>query len=195
MMHRFVDQLARFFAVMGGTVLTVLIVQTCLSILGRSISAALHSDLLQSNVPDLAALLLATGVGSVSGAFELVEAGMAFVIFAFLPLCQLHGAHASVDIFTARLPDRANRFLRMLVELVFAAVMVVIAWQLFLGLVSKYNSGQTTFLVQYPVWWAYGFSLTGAGAAAIVAVYVAAMRVIEVATGRDALPATPEAGH
>lgn len=194
-MHGFMDRLARFFAIAGGTVLTFLIVQTCLSILGRSINSILHSDFIQSTVPGLANGLLATGVGPINGDFELVEAGMAFVIFAFIPLCQLHGAHASVDIFTDKLPRRANRFLRMLVEIVFAAVIVMIALQLFGGLQSKYNSGQTTLLLQYPVWWAYALCMTGAIASAIVAIYVALMRMGEVASGSALLPDDMGADH
>ena len=45
------------------------------------------------------------------------------------------------------------------------------------------RGGQTTFLLQFPVWWAYGFSLIGAASAAIVGVYVAFARVMHVVTG------------
>ena len=194
-MHVFMDRLARIFALLGGIVLSVLIIQTVLSIAGRSINSILHSDILQTMVPGLTSALLATGVGPINGDFELVEAGMAFVIFAFLPLCQLHGAHASVDIFTAKLPPRANRFLRMIIEIVFAAIIVLIAVQLYSGMLSKLNSGQTTLLLQFPLWWAYALSLTGAFAGAIVAVYVAVMRLMEFATGTVFLPDDVGADH
>ena len=152
-MHGFMDRLARLFALLGGVVLSLLIVQTCLSIVGRSINSILHNEFMQTTLPGFANGLLSTGIGPINGDFELVEAGMAFVIFAFLPLCQLKGAHASVDIFTSKLPKRANSFLRMIIEIVFAGVIVLIAVQLFSGMMSKLNSGQTTFLLQYPVWW------------------------------------------
>ena len=145
--------------------------------------------------PGAASALLATGVGPINGDFELVEAGMAFAIFAFLPLCQLNGAHASVDIFTAALPLRFNRFLRMVIEVIFAAVLVLIAVQLFSGMMSKLDRGQTTFLLEFPVWWAYAASLLGAVAAALVSIYVAALRLLEVATGRVILPPELEADH
>lgn len=194
-MYGFMNRFARFFALAGGVVLSLLIIQTCLSIVGRSINSVLNGDFMQSAMPGFSNLLLSSGVGPINGDFELVEAGMAFVIFAFIPLCQLHGAHASVDIFTAKLPRRANHVLRMLVEIVFAAVIVMIALQLFGGLQSKFNSGQTTFLLQFPVWWAYAFCFTGALASAIVAVYIALMRVREVSSGTTILPEDMGADH
>lgn len=194
-MHTFVTKLARAFALLGGLALTSLILMTCLSIVGRSLNSVLHGDFVQAFAPGLASMLLATGVGPINGDFELVEAGMAFTIFAFLPLCHLNGAHASVDIFTAKLPVRIRSFLAMLIEVIFAAVLVLIAIKLFGGMESKRNSGQTTFLLQYPLWWGYAISLLGAVAAAFVAVYVALSRVVEVATGRVVLPVTPEAEH
>jgi TRAP-type C4-dicarboxylate transport system permease small subunit len=194
-MYALMDWLARLFARLGGAVLSALIVLTCLSIVGRALNSILHADSIQSFMPGMANALLAAGVGPINGDFELVEAGMAFAIFAFLPLCQLNGAHASVDIFTSKLPQRVNLVLRTVIEIVFAAVLVLIAWQLMEGMQSKRASGQTTFLIQFPIWWAYMVSLTGATVAAVVAVYVAATRVIETVTGRVILPSDLEADH
>ncbi|MEQ6204536.1 TRAP transporter small permease [Sulfitobacter sp. HNIBRBA2951] len=194
-MYQLMDRLARFFAILGGIVLSLLIVQTCLSILGRTINTILHSDVVQAAAPDLASALLSTGVSSINGAFEMVEAGMAFVIFAFLPLCQISGAHASVDIFTSRLPARINTFLRAIIEVIFALVIVIIAWQLLHGMLSKLRTGQTTLILEFPVWWPYALSLIAAVASAIIAVYVAASRVAELALGRQILPTELEAEH
>lgn len=194
-MYALMDRLARVLALTGGLVLTALIVLTCVSILGRSLNTVLHLAAVQAIAPGLAETLLAAGVGPVNGDFELVEAGMAFAIFAFLPLCQLHGAHASVDVFTSMLPKGANRVLQAGIEIVFAAILVLIAWQLYLGMMSKLDSGQTTFLIQFPIWWAYAAGLAGAVGAAVVAVYVAAMRGVEAVTGRTLLPSQPGADH
>ncbi|TNF17601.1 MAG: TRAP transporter small permease [Rhodobacteraceae bacterium] len=194
-MYGFMDRFARFFAVLGGIVLSVLIVQTCLSIAGRSINTILHSEFMETTMPGLASALLSTGVGSINGSFEMVEAGMAFVIFAFLPLCQLNGAHASVDIFTSRLPRRANLVLRGVIEIFFAIAILIITWELYQGMLSKARSGQTTLILQFPVWWPYAVSLVAAVASAIVAVYVAAMRTLEMTTGHRILPEDMEADH
>jgi len=194
-MHGTIDRLSRVFALLGGFVLTALIVLTGLSVLGRSINSMLHSDTMQSIAPDLAESLLATGVGPINGDFELIEAGMAFAVLAFLPLCQLNGAHASVDIFTARLPAGVQRFQMLVIDIVFAAVLAVIAWQLFEGMMSKLYSGQVTLLLQFPLWWAYTFSLIGAVISVIVSFYIAIQRVREALTGRPLLPAEQGAEH
>jgi len=186
--YSFIDRLSRLFALLGGLVLTALIVLTCISIVGRLANGVLHGDWIESLAPEFTNYLLELGVGPVNGDFELVETGMAFAIFAFLPICQLKSAHASVDIFTAALPLRINRLLRAVIEVVFASVLVLIAWQLFAGTLSKYNSGQTTFLLEFPVWWAYALSLLAAIAAALTAVYVAVVRCAEAASGCAILP-------
>ena len=187
-MHRFFLKLSQGFAYQGGLVLPGLIVMTCLAVLGRKAADLLHGMVTADQFPGVAQAMLDTGVGSIRGDFELIEAGIAFAIFAFLPLCQISGGHATVDVFTARLPPRADRALRAATEVVFAAVLVLIAVQLGAGMVSKFQSGQTTSLLQFPLWWAYALSLTGAVAATVVAVYIAVMRVSEALTGRRLLP-------
>ena len=194
-MYGIMDRLARLLSMLGGVVLSAVIIMTCLSIIGRLLNSVLHGDVLQGIMPGFANALLDVGVGPINGDFELVEAGMAFAIFAFLPLCQLNGAHASVDIFISRLPLSIYRLLRAFIEIVFAGVLIVIAWQLGQGMLSKQASGQTTFLLEFPIWWPYALSLPGAAGAALVSIYVATLRLVEVATGDSVLPPEMEAGR
>lgn len=193
--HRIVLGIARLVALLGGTVLTVLILITCISIFGRTGNTFLHSDLVTSVAPGLARWLLDAGVGSIRGDFELVEAGMAFCIFAFLPLCQVTAGHASVDVFTNFLPRALNRWLEFLIAALFATVLVAIAVQLDAGLERKMRSGQTTLLLQYPVWWGYAASLAGAVMAAAAGIYMALIRLYEASTGRIVVPAAMGAEH
>ncbi|MGR3321866.1 MAG: TRAP transporter small permease [Pseudooceanicola sp.] len=188
-------RLARFSAVLGGIVLTLLILLTVVSVLGRSGNTILHMDWVEAMAPDLSQRLLDTGIGPVLGDFELVEAGIAFAIFAFMPLAQITGGHATVDIFTSALPERANRVLIMAWDVLFAVVLIVIAWRLYVGMEGKMRYNETTFLLQFPVWWAYAASFAGACVAALVSVYVAGARIAEVATGRTILYASGGAGH
>ncbi|WP_256212484.1 TRAP transporter small permease [Loktanella sp. DSM 29012] len=194
-MYGFFYRLSLVMAWIGGLVLTGIVILICVSVLGRTLNGMLHGDVAQSVMPALADWLIAAGVGPVNGDFELTEALVAFAIFAFLPLCQITGGHASVDIFTQRMSPGINRALRVAIDTVFAAVMVLLAVQLYAGLLSKLSSGQTTFLLEFPVWWGYALSLIGAVIAAIVSVWIAATRVAEVATGRDILPADLGADH
>ena len=181
-------------AILGGLVLTILIVLICISVFGRSMNGVLHGAG-EAYFPAIAKTLLDIGVGPINGDFELVEAGIAFAIFAFLPLCHLTGGHATVDIFTSKLPDGANRFLKMVTELVFATVLIVISWRLYEGMMSKLGYGETTFLLQFPIWWAYAASFFGSAIAAFVGVYIAAMCVASFFSGRDLLPSDQEAIH
>ena len=87
-------------AVLGGIVLSFLILLTCVSIIGRSLNGIFHSDFMERIAPGFSRLVIDIGVGPVNGDFELVEAGVAFAIFAFIPLCQVTAGHASVDILT-----------------------------------------------------------------------------------------------
>jgi len=183
-MHALFTGLARFMAILGGIVLSALILLTCVSILGRSLNGILHSDFVMGLAPGFAHWLIDIGIGPVNGDFELVEAGVAFAIFAFIPLCQITAGHASVDIVANALSRGVNRFLRMVTEVVFALVLILIAWKLADGMLSKKGYGETSFLLQFPVWWAYAASLFGAVVSAIVGVYMAVVRVTEFATGR-----------
>lgn len=193
--YPFFHKLSRGMAMMGGGMLVLLILLTCISVLGRGLNDMMHSDLAQGWMPGLADWVLALGVGPINGDFELTEAGVAFAIFAFLPLCQITGGHATVDIFTQKMPARVVTVLRMVTEVVFAAVLILIAAQLWDGMQSKLRSGQTTQLIEFPVWWAYALSMLGAAMAAVVASYLAVMRVVEVATGRTLLPDDLGADH
>ena len=194
-MYPFFLTLSKVMAWLGGLMLAALILIVCASVVGRELNGILHGPTMTALAPGLATWLLDLGIGPVNGDFEMVEAGIAFSIFAFLPLCQITGGHAAVDVFTNYLSDRVNRGLRLVTDVVFAAVLVLIAWQLWLGLLSKRDSGQTTFLLEMPVWWAYALSLTGAVVAALVACYIAATRIRETATGRAILPADLGAEH
>lgn len=203
-MHRIFLGFSKLMAIAGGFSLSILVAIVVLSIIGREANAFLHGDFAQGAFKGLADWLLAVELpgiwgpiklGPFNGDYELVEAGVAFAIFAFLPLAQITGAHATVDVFTSFLSDKTNRVLRMISEVAFAVVLIIIAVQLWEGTQNKLDRHQTTFLLQFPLWWAYAASLIGAVGAAIVATYVALMRLIETATGRRMMPAGEGADH
>lgn len=194
-MYPTILRLARFMAMIGGFVLSGLIIVTCVSIVGRLVSSGLNSDWMQNVAPNLAQSLIDFGIGPIKGSFELVEAGMAFCIFAFLPLCQICGSHAQVDIFASKMSPKTNQFLQWLADGLFAVVLLVIAVQLYGGMMSKVRSGQTSFLLEYPVWWGYALSLVGAVIAAFIALYIVIERSREWVTGKELLPMDKGAEH
>jgi len=182
-------------AYLGGAMLVLLILLTCVSVIGRSLNGLLHSDFFQSVAPQFAQWAIDIGVGPVNGDFELIEAGVAFSIFAFFPLCQISNSHAAVEIFTKNLSPGINRFLQLIIDGLFALVLILIAVQLYGGMTSKMRSGQTTFLLEFPVWWAYSISLVCAVIAAAVAMYVAIVRAMELFGNKSILASSTGAQH
>lgn len=187
-MHRIVRTLAHVTALIGGCVLIALVVMTTLSIIGRSINKLLHGDFFETQLAGVSQFLLDLGVGEINGNYELLEAGVAFAIFSFLPICQFYGAHASVDVFTSILPKRINRWIIAFWEVVLSAVILLIIWRLYGGLERYWGNGETTFFLQFPVWWSYAVSFVAGIAACIVAVYCAGARIAEAAGGYAILP-------
>lgn len=174
-MDRIAHRLAIFSALLGGVMLCALIVLTCISVAGRA--------------------FVAVGLGPVPGDFELVEAGIAFAIFAFLPICQVQAGHATVDLFTNALGRGANRWLVAFWECLFALVMILIAWRLAVGMMTKLGNGETSMFLQFSIWWAYAACLLPAGLAAVVAVWSAFDRLRAVITGHETRAIAVEGGH
>ena len=186
-MYSLIKKLAHAMAVLGGLVLISLILLVCTSVLGRSVGTVLHGAFMQTNFTDFSNWALGVGIGAINGDFELVEAGVAFAIFAFLPLCQLSGSHATVDVLTSKLSLRSNQVLEMISECLFALVLGLIAWRLFAGMEAKQRYGETTFLLQFPIWWAYAASFLGAALAALVSIYMAIIRILEALSAKELL--------
>ncbi len=173
MLHSLILGLARWMALLGGLVLCLLVALVCISIVGREINGMAHGGYLGA----AGDWLVGRGVGPITGDYELIEAGIAFAIFAFLPLTQLTGSHATVDIFTSGLGPSANNKIAGFWSVVMALIIILITWRLFVGMQDKMRYGETTFLIQFPVWWAYAASFVAALTASIVSVYCAAMRL------------------
>ena len=172
--ERFIKLLARYMALLGGAVLILLVALTCVSVIGRIANGLGHNDFISANLPAVASFL--TKFGPINGDFELVEAGIAFAILAFFPWCQISRSHAIVDLFTTFLPGKANRILEFIWEVVLFATMVVITWRMIIGASDKHRYGETTFLLQWPVWWGYAICALAAVVASLVASYSVLMR-------------------
>lgn len=132
---RIVEPLAKMTAIFGGLVLMSIAAITAISIVGRA--------------------LIFMDLGPIPGDFEIVEMGCAFAIFCFLPWCQLKSGHATVDIFTNPLGPRKNAFLTLLWDVIMTAAMVVLTWRLYAGMTDMQTYGDTTLILQIPVWYGY----------------------------------------
>ena len=83
---------------------------------------------------------------------------------------------ASLAVKCSPLGPSANRGLALFWELVFAAALALITWRLIVGMGDKMRYGETTFLLQMPVWWAFAACSIAAVLASIVAVYCVYLR-------------------
>lgn len=158
-----IEWLARALAIIGGAVLVVITLLTVVSIAGRA--------------------FVRQGLGPIPGDFELVEAMTAFAVFSFLPWCQLRRAHATVDVFTSFFSDRVNRVIDLTTEILMTLVMVLVAWRLWYGMMDKIRYQETTFILQFPVWWGFAAAMGAMVVAVIVSFYMTFVRVQEVIEG------------
>ncbi len=85
------------------------------------------------------------------GAFEATELMLLVLIFAGLPLVSHADEHVTMDFIDRMLAPRATRALTRIVHALCAAVMLFLAWQVWLkaGKISAY--GDTTDVLRVPV--------------------------------------------
>jgi TRAP-type C4-dicarboxylate transport system permease small subunit len=110
---------------------------------------------------------------SVPGDFELVQNGLAIAVFAFLPICQLHGANITVDTFTRAGPAWVQAGLDGVWALAYGAVAGLIAWQTAVGARETLASGTTTMVLGLPIGWAMALSAVFAAWLVVVAIVTA----------------------
>jgi TRAP-type C4-dicarboxylate transport system permease small subunit len=156
---------AQALALVGGLVLIALSVLTILSVTGRA--------------------LIWAGLGPIPGDFELVEAGCAMAVFYFLPWCQLKRGHVTVDVFITWLHPARQALLTLIGNVLLTGVGILIARQLQAGLAERLTNGETTFILQMPVWYGYMASLVGAWLFPVVCAYTVWRSVNEVFAGGE----------
>jgi TRAP-type C4-dicarboxylate transport system permease small subunit len=146
------DKLARFCAVIGGVLLTLITLMTCASVVGRNFFEA-----------------------SLVGDFELtgVAAGMAVALF--LPWCQLTHKHIIVDFFTARAAPATTALLDRLGALLLALVMALLAWRTTLGGLNAYANHSSSMLLGVPDWIVYAGMVPPLGLTALIGLWQAVL--------------------
>jgi len=127
-----------------------------------------------------------------AGDFELVEVGVAVAAFAFLPYCQLTGANVTADIFTQNAGARTVALLALFSALIAFFFSLLLTWRMSLGLLEYRQYGETTVIMNFPIWIAFIpiiFSLALLAVASLISVRDALADVrspgsYEEATGR-----------
>lgn len=154
---RIVGHFASALAILGGAVLTAVMIMAVISIVGRWFVG--------TELPVIGRL------GPIKGDFELVEMGVGFAVFSFMGWCQFQRGHVTVDIFVSRLGPRALAGLSAFSNIAITAAAALIAWQHGLGMMDKIRYHESTMILQIPVWWGYAATLVGAWAFALVSLY------------------------
>jgi TRAP-type C4-dicarboxylate transport system permease small subunit len=139
---------AAWLGILGGFLLIVITLLTVVSVVGRSLLGA-----------------------PVEGDFELVSAGCAIAVFAFLPWCQYRRGHVTVDVFFMRASPRTIALTSLVGNILMTAAAALIAWRLQAGMMDKAAYLETSFILRLPVWWGYAGSLVGAWSFALVSLY------------------------
>lgn len=195
-MTNYIYTIARISAIAGGVVLAVLALLMTVSITGGAIAKLGHSDWLMAKSPALATWIQDSGIRTIRGMYEILKLGVAFVIFAFLPITSFDRAHAVVDVFTDFLPLRLNQFLVTFWEVIFFIVLVLITWRLFGGMERLFDRHVVSQVLKIPEWWGFFIAFVQMIIATGVSGFVVWAQMYKLFTGRDdILPKTDGAVH
>jgi TRAP-type C4-dicarboxylate transport system permease small subunit len=108
----------------------------------------------------LLALMLLTTVDVVSrylfnwplrGAFEITELLLLTLIFAGLPLASRAGEHVTLDFIDRALAPRGRRLLRRLIDVMCGAIILGLAWRVWVKADKIAAYGDTTEVLRLPV--------------------------------------------
>ncbi|MEQ8584869.1 MAG: TRAP transporter small permease [Thalassobaculaceae bacterium] len=151
--------LSRVLALIGGLLLIAVTALVVASVSGRA--------------------LIWAGLGPVPGDFELVEAATALAVFCFLPWCQLERGHVSVDVFADMLGPRLDAALQVVFNGLMTVAAAFILWRLWAGMQDKMLYNETTFILQFPVWWGYATCVPVAAVFVLVCAWTAVQSAAE----------------
>ena len=152
-MRRFLERVARWFAVAGGLCACAVAVMTVTSIAGRS--------------------LLSKPIG---GDVELTQLGIALAISLCLPWCQVQRGHIIVDFFTQRAGSGTLRRLDAAGAVLMALMVLLLAWRTAAGAIAVESAGETSMILGLPMWWIYAALAPGLALAGVIALMQAGLR-------------------
>lgn len=143
---KLLGRIAAAFALLGGAVGGAVALLTVVSIAGRSLASR-----------------------PIAGDVELTQFGVALCISLCLPWCQLHGGNIVVDFFTRKASPRTLRRLDGLGCLLVAVMLGLLAWRTAAGAASVRAAGETTMILDLPMWISYAVLAPGLALAMAIA--------------------------
>ena len=146
---RWLEALARAFALGGGAILVAMTVMETVSISLRALAGA-----------------------PIPGDFELIKMGTAIAVVAFLPYCQLVKGNFIVDFVLARAPERVRSAMDALGDLLLGIIAAVLLWRMTLGGIDLRASADKSMVLSMPVWSAFPPILLSLALLVVVSGYV-----------------------
>jgi TRAP-type C4-dicarboxylate transport system permease small subunit len=143
---KLLDSLAKASAVLGGLLLTVITLVTCVSLIGRN-----------------------TIGKTIVGDFELTASAAGAAMALFLPWCQMSRGNIIVDFFTAKAPKAVNAQLDRLGALLLSAVMALVAWRAMLGGLNAWKTQAGSMMLGFPEWIVYALMVPPLVLTAVIA--------------------------
>lgn len=120
---------AKWLAFAGGTIFTGLVIMSIISIVGRKLF----------NAP-------------VPGDVEVLQMLAAFASATFFAYCHLMHGDVKVDFFTANLASTKRCFLDSVGSLLVGLVGALLAWRSLVGAMSLREAGESSAILEVPVW-------------------------------------------
>lgn len=151
---------SKVLAIAGGLLFVGLVGMSIVSIVGRK--------LLSAPIP---------------GDVELLQMIAAAASASFFAYCHLNHGDVKVDFFTASAPAWVNHALDAFGSLLLGLVGAVLTWRVYVGALSTRESGETSAVLDIPIWWAQIAMVPGFALLTLAGVYMA-MRHAREATRR-----------
>jgi TRAP-type C4-dicarboxylate transport system permease small subunit len=140
------ERLARLCSILGGLVMTGLMLMTCYSLIGRNyFDSALIGD------------------------FELTGVGAGAAIALFMPLCQFKRENIIVDFFTAKCTETTNFRLDRFGDLLMTVIFALLSWRCGLAAINAKETMGASMLLGFPDWIVFTSMCIPFGISAVIA--------------------------
>ncbi len=106
----------------------------------------------------------------IQGDVEITQLLIAVAISLGLPWCQWRRANIMVDFFTQHTRPAVQRRLDAVGCLLLAAMGLLLAWRTGAGALAVQAAGETSMVLQLPMWWSYAALAPGLALASVIAV-------------------------
>lgn len=148
---RLLFALATWFAYAGGLIFIALVLMSAVSIVGRKLFGA-----------------------PVPGDVEVLQMAASFASATFFAYCHLMHGDVKVDFFTAHMTSGRRLFLDAVGSLLIGLLGALLAQRTWVGAMSLKDAGETSAILEIPVWIAQALMVPSFGLLALAGFYMCA---------------------